>query len=125
MHKLLWRTWGIYFNYPKCCVESFCTINKEDRYFGVEGDPFYQSGFVPCKSCYEKTKNMSQNEAEKELRINIDRKVYSARDLFKNTLTTTKGPKFKKIAKDVGLDYNEYIVCLEREYNRLKSNKGE
>lgn len=78
--EVLWRIWGEYLNYPKCCVNAFVT-----RVGGAPGytkySPFYGSGFIACAFCHKKTKGMGIVEASIWLgrnpfsRINTDREI--------------------------------------------------
>lgn len=48
----MWRDWGVYFGYPKCCIKDFCTrgykMTKEQEEVNKN------LGFVPCPSCSKK-----------------------------------------------------------------------
>ena len=60
---LSWEEVGLYFGYPKCCIEEFC--NGEPNFITTLEDMrlFCGTGFVPCKKCNE-TKTEDQLLAE-------------------------------------------------------------
>lgn len=122
----LWRTWGLYLNYPKCCVDAFCEEDTSNRGVNEEEDPFYLSGFIPCKCCHAKTKHLSIKEANKLLGTSIDNSPISSVLVdFKNTLNTASGDRFKYLAEKVGLDYKEYLTFLAEEIIRMEKYQNE
>lgn len=114
----LWKTWGEYFNYPSCCIKAF--INKESKEYILENSPFYQSGFIPCKHCYGKVVNMSIEQANLSLGINVKHTTSNAVDLYKTTLKETSTDKFKEIANKNKLDLKGYSNFLTMELERLE-----
>ena len=107
----LFRTWGIYFNYPVCCVEEFVERVKSNQPIPVymKDSVFQYSGFIPCKCCHNKVEGMSVEDASNLL---IGRNPFKDHPVPK-TLEVIDEPRFKFIAYCVGFDVESYRKRLK------------
>ena len=106
------KTWGIYFNYPSCCVDDFVERikNKQPIPIYMKDSVFQYSGFIPCRCCHNKVKSMSVEDASNLL---IGRNPFKDDTVYK-TLEVIEEPKFKSIAYRIGFDVESYRKRLER-----------
>lgn len=121
-HEKLYRVWGEYLRYPKCCVDDFIdrTLFKgELAPTYMKESPFYQSGYIPCKCCHDKTKDMSKEEAFKWLGRNPFEEYVSAKGHHQLTLDKVNTEKFQIIACMYDFDVVEYGLWLERQLEGL------
>lgn len=54
LHKELWKLYGIYFGYPKCCVNAFIKGRFWNHLPEKLKPKCKGKGFVPCKRCCNK-----------------------------------------------------------------------
>lgn len=47
-----WIDNGLYYGYPKCCIDSFCKSNG--KLTKEQNDVHKNNGFIPCQKCSEK-----------------------------------------------------------------------
>lgn len=50
-HDDQWRVLGRHYGYPKCCIDSFCSLMHLGEDYFTENHWAYGTGFVPCKEC--------------------------------------------------------------------------
>ncbi|UUW39767.1 hypothetical protein VP14_080 [Vibrio phage VPMCC14] len=121
-HEKLYRVWGQYLNYPQCCIDDFVervAIKGEGLPKYAVDSPFYQSGYVPCKCCHNKTKSMTKEQAFKwfgrdPLEEYIDRKTH-----LQTTLDKVNTEKFQSIACNYDFDVVEYGLWIEQQLEEL------
>lgn len=53
-YENVWKLYGEYFGYPKCCIESF---DKQNKFTRNQRYVHKRKGFIPCDSCAEKILN--------------------------------------------------------------------
>lgn len=99
----LYKTWGAYFSYPQCCVDAFI---KEEQY---HESVFSGSGFLPCTSCHEETKDMSTFQ----LIAWLGRDPWLDTDGIKDTIDRVVTEKFRNLSDLFGLDHINYRCWLE------------
>lgn len=122
-HEKLYRVWGEYLRYPQCCVDDFIdrTLFKgELAPTYMKDSPFYQSGYIPCKCCHDKTKYMTDEEAFKWLGRNPFDGIVGPYYNFQGALNKVNTESFQFIACKYGFDVVEYGLWLERQLEQLE-----
>ncbi len=51
--KPYWGFMGLYFGFPPCCINEFCSLHWSERNFS-ETHPSFGTGYVPCFHCRDK-----------------------------------------------------------------------
>lgn len=110
-HDKLWRTWGEFYNYPKCCVDSFLLQSGAPEY--MKDSPFHESGFIPCKTCHELTKSVDYKSANKLLGISVDNSIKQYKVHIKETIGKVNTKRFLDIAENLNFDVLKYLTILE------------
>lgn len=121
-YEKLYRVWGEYLNYPQCCIDNFverAIHNDIGVPFYMRNSPFYLSGYMPCKCCYEETKSMSKEEAFKWLGRDPFEEYTSAKEHYQSTLDKVNTEKFQIIACNHDFDVVEYGLWLEEMLEEL------
>ena len=121
-HEKLYRVWGEYLRYPQCCVDDFIdrTLYKgELAPTYMKESPFYQSGYIPCKCCHDKTKNMTDEEAfnwfgRDPFEEYVDRKTH-----LQTTLNKVNTERFQFISCKYDFDVVEYGNWIEEQLEEL------
>lgn len=54
-----WAAAGTYYGFPSCCVENFCNSFAAQIYEKHPNHPMNGTGYVPCETCVEPSKNYS------------------------------------------------------------------
>uniref|UniRef100_A0AB39AJD8 Uncharacterized protein n=1 Tax=Vibrio phage P018-4 TaxID=3229728 RepID=A0AB39AJD8_9CAUD len=86
----------------------------------MKDSPFYQSGYIPCKCCHDKTKDMTDEEAFKWLGRNPFDVFTKREEWLLDTLDKVNTERFQFISCKYDFDVVEYGLWLEKQLEQLE-----
>lgn len=108
---------GIYFGFPLCCIEAFCTGETQKVIKKYPKLPSSGTGFVPCLKCAKKVK--------------LDWESYLKKEIIENRFCPAKFPSdedvnekhgnlkfFIKLTRFLGYDPKEECANLHEDYEK-------
>lgn len=113
------KVWGEFHNYPKCCIDWFCSVHYTERPDDYNSGAAYGTGYLPCPECSCKcnTEDDLYNILGRDIKLNQSTKPS---EVYEETLEDMLSNKYKSIASKHNLDYTDYLEWVNTKCNEFK-----